>query len=218
MIAVYRRHRESGGKRVKIVADARDAMDEPSVVIPPEADSILPTDELHVESHPVSANVDWSVARHSTGALAPVGYRAIVSAGDEAFVAVRDQPARSVWVSVNSPDWASKADYVIFWTNVFDWLGGEDVYRWHPVGDREKPGVENGSDGTVRAYNAIDVEFPAIRPNDWGRLRELNQRSTSGIDLTGVACLIGMMSMILASLAMRRQNVPAIPAGPPIGS
>ena len=202
MIAVYRRHRDSGGRRIDIVTDYSDSpADEPAIVVASDALPASPS-ALHVESHPLTANVDWAAATSGAlGGTPPPGWRPIVSKGSAVFLAVRDEPARGVWVCLNSPIWPTQADYVVFWTNAFDWVGGEDVYRWHPLAGHE-PGIETQSDGSKRAYNAIDVIFPPVRPNDWSQLRSFAMPTKTGADLTSPLCFIALVLMAVAIVAM----------------
>jgi hypothetical protein len=204
MIAVYNRHRSGGGRRIAVVTNPADAAPEqPSVVISRGDLPLLQTGELHVESHPIAAKVDWAAAISDFGGSPqPPGYRPIVSDGIDAFVAVRESPARSVWTDLPETNWPTKPDYVIFWTNVFDWLGGEDVYRWYPLDRDDKPGIEKQSDGTLRAFNAINVRFPPIRPNDWTRLRGLNHSTKNASDLTAASCAAALLLMVSAIFAM----------------
>jgi hypothetical protein len=44
--------------------------------------------------------------------------------GGSPILAVRQTPVRQVWVGFWSARWAQQVDFVIFWTNIFDWLGG----------------------------------------------------------------------------------------------
>jgi hypothetical protein len=208
MIAVYRRHRDGSGKTVAIVMTEADIpADTPAVVLAKGTSSTSPTATLRVEDHPVSKSVDWSESTAGAGGLPPAGFLPIVSKGDAIFVAVREQPARSVWVCVGDSAWPSRAGYVIFWTNVFDWLGGEDVYRWHPVdGEHPQPGIEKEEDGTVRAYSAIDVDCPPVEPTDWDRLRAFKRSSMGGVDLTPAACLGALMLMTMGILIARFQR------------
>ena len=201
MIAVYRSNRGVGGRHIEIVTNAADApADLPSVVVPSDLPPVLPTADLNVEAHPIAASVNWPAAIGNWGgALPPSGYRPIVAQGEEAFVAVRDQPERSVWIDLESPDWPKTPDYVIFWTDVFDWLAGEGDYRWHPV-ENHAPGIEKGSDGAVRAYNAIDVNFPPPHPSDWSRLKQVIGRENGSINLTPGTATAALALMAVAML------------------
>ena len=64
----------------------------------------------------------------------PAGWDAVVSIDRRPAVAVRESPARRVWVGLEADEWPRTPEYVVFWANVFDWLGaGEVTFRSHPV-------------------------------------------------------------------------------------
>jgi hypothetical protein len=91
-----------------------------------------------------------------------------------------------VWVGLDSPQWATQPEYVVFWANVFDWLGGSGgpEFRGYPVrplgtgwkrvdGDDAggagggEPGLwpglyERADDAARRGVNALDVQFPPV--------------------------------------------------------
>lgn len=53
------------------------------------------------------------------------GWTVLASIGDRPAVAVREGPTRQVWVGFWSAPWCREVDYVVFWTNLLNWLGGE---------------------------------------------------------------------------------------------
>jgi hypothetical protein len=209
MIAVYRRHREvdAGAERVAVVTDAADLpADQPGVVIASDG-SVAATAPLQVEADPLTPIVDWSLATQgAAGGTPPADYHPIVSKGDAVFVAVRQEPERGVWVCLNAAAWAAQPAYVIFWTNVFDSFGGGSVYRWHALDGRPHPGIERTSDGSMNAYNAIDITFPKLRPNDWTLLRHLSHQLPASADLAPCACLLGLILMAIAIVAFTRSG------------
>jgi hypothetical protein len=76
--------------------------------------------------------VDWNraLAGAKIESPPPGEWQTIVSAGGMAAVAVREEPVKEVWVGFDSAEFAHQADFVIFWSNVFDWLGdGGDGYQ-----------------------------------------------------------------------------------------
>jgi hypothetical protein len=83
--------------------------------------------------HPITREVrDWP----DDATLAPPpgeGWQPIVTANGRPCVAVRQWPARQVWIGFDSATFARRPDFVVFWTNVFDWLAGEDEYTSEPV-------------------------------------------------------------------------------------
>jgi hypothetical protein len=177
----------------------------------PAAAEVLP--------HPVTRHVEGEFRLPSAPVRepAPEGWTPVVRVGGKTAVAVREGPARQVWVGLDSPQWAREPGYVVFWTNVFDWVGGAGApeFRAYPVGPLgaewkrvdgadvgAEPGLwpglyERAGDGARRAVNATDVRFPpATAPSDWrGRLRAAVARADHGLALgpgvlaTAVACL-----------------------------
>lgn len=134
--------------------------------------------------HPIPRSVDWS--RVATDALAMPspgeGWIPIVTSGRNVLVAVRTDPARQVWVGFDSPSFAAGKDFVIFWTNVFDWVGQSGA-TYTSGGMRQlsdewvafdssalfdprnpPPGVYARGEGALLALNALDVRFEPARP------------------------------------------------------
>jgi hypothetical protein len=96
----------------------------------------------------LTADIDWSAAvddATAPSAPLPAGWTPVVSAGDQAIVAVRDQPARQVWVGFTSPSWGKSPDFVVFWARVFDWLGADagapDTAQTDRAGATAAPGA-----------------------------------------------------------------------------
>jgi hypothetical protein len=174
---------------------------------------------VHIVDHPVIANVVWAeVLREArVGDAPPAGFAPVVAIGNRAVVAVREDP-RQVWVAVDAPTFAQRADYVIFWTNVFDWLGqGGDAFVARPVGllgggwrrltdgpTGAEPGLWPGlyerGDGTLRAVNASPPKMSGHQPiaPDWRpRLARLPSAGTGRrtlspyLLLAALACALG---------------------------
>ena len=58
------------------------------------------------------------------------GWTPVLWAGERPLVAVRESPARQVWVGLDTDGWSNRPEYVVFWTAVFDWVGrGESLRR-----------------------------------------------------------------------------------------
>src|SRR5207302_1840013 len=92
--------------------------------------------EPAVVTHPITAQVDWPAVLKSAvvSAAPPDGFSPLVSIAGRTAVAYRQAPARQVWVGFDSPQFAQSVDYVIFWSNVFNWLGGgAEGFVAHPV-------------------------------------------------------------------------------------
>jgi hypothetical protein len=207
MIEVYRRHREGGPTHVAVVtAPAPISVANPSVLLAPSA--AAPTSEpLTVQAHPLTAGVDFAAVTASTGGTeAPPGFEPLVSRGRQTFLALRQQPTQCVWVCLNSKDWSNQADYVVFWTNVFDFLAGDAGYRWYPVEGLQRPGIQTQPDGSIRAFNAMDVTFADPAPNDWAGLAGLIQSQAQWRDLTPILCLAAIALATLGMVALARQR------------
>jgi hypothetical protein len=165
MIEVYSRQRPPSDRsaRVAIVdSSARLASNEVGVVVTSGLDRVKTP--LRVTDHPITAHVrDWNaiLSDASVGRPPPDGWTPILQSGDRALVAVREQPARQVWVGLASDAFARSTDFVIFWTDVFDWLGGGSgssgssgsEFRAEPStpvdGKLEKPAGDQSAAGTA---------------------------------------------------------------------
>ncbi|MGN6625024.1 MAG: hypothetical protein ACTHLN_00265 [Tepidisphaeraceae bacterium] len=175
MIDVYTRHRSppaasaSGGllsdkgMTITIVARPEDAAG-PVVVRPFGPLRSLRADEpLSVdEKNPITQGVDWTAIPPSARvAPLPDGWRAVVRRGEMPLVAVRADPP-GVWTAIDDADWAQHADYVIFWTNVFDTLGhGTTQYAAEPVGwVRGAVAVRRSDDAVIDAPGVYAVPSP----------------------------------------------------------
>jgi len=174
-----------------------------------------------VAAHPVTAGVAWpEILKDSRlGDAPPAGFTPVVSVENHVAVAVREQPVRQVWVSLDAPAFPRRADYVVFWTNVFDWLGrGGDAFVAHPIGllsnDWRRvtdgpegtapglwPGMYERSDGTLRAVNAPFVRPPDVRPvTDWQqRLARAVARTRGGRALSPYLLLAALFCAIGAA-------------------
>ena len=232
MIEVYQAHRAASADsaRISVVADlfALPA-NEPGVAILGEGSSAKPTSgRVGVEfgDEPAIAGVDWrEVAKDAVAANSPgEGWKTLVSCGPQVLVAVRESPARQVWVGFSSPSFAKLKDYVIFWTNVFDWVGkGGDEFVSEPVqmiGGEWKletkassepfdvpPGIYLRGDGTRRALNASDVRFPPPPRSDGRRqLSLLSKSQPAGIELRPGLLVLAMLLLLGACMLWKRQG------------
>ncbi len=196
MIAIYNRReadRGSRGARAMVVDRAADLpADEPAAWVDGAAHFTLPASPaLQVRPGKITAHVQWSAAlRLATLASLPAGggWTTLVSADGHPAVAIRSEPVRQVWVGFTSPEMAKSPNYVIFWTNVFDLLGGDQggyasqragqvAGIWHEETARgesapvHEPGLRAGlyrrSDGAMLAVNAPDVTAPPLPTSAW---------------------------------------------------
>ena len=86
--------------------------------------AISATAAVLVRDHPVTRGVRFPANPSATDP--PAGWRAVVTVGGRTMVAVRDGPPRGVWVGVDfaGSGWDAMADFVVFFANAFDWVGG----------------------------------------------------------------------------------------------
>jgi hypothetical protein len=125
-------------------------------------------------------------------------------------------------VGVESDNWPRDSAFVIFWSNVFDWLGhgGAEPYvaepvqpldgEWHRLDDlsgpratdvEPAPGVWGRADGALRALNRIDVKLDPPPPSDWrAKLAALPRSVSARSDLSKTALLVALCAALIASL------------------
>jgi hypothetical protein len=169
MIEVYSRERPAAaGAGTVTVEEAAEPIvtDGPAAIIAGESSMTSRVSEsasLEVEDHALTRNVDWqSVLRGAelAGEL-PAGWRAVVSVDGAAAVAVRDEPVREVWVGFSSEGFDRRADLVVFWTSVFDWLGGgSDFFSSGPqtlAKPENAPETTGGSLGGLTLLGAMGM-------------------------------------------------------------
>jgi hypothetical protein len=234
MIDVYASANPPGADApVALVARDAEALAPTSAgVVLAEASSVVADGAaVEVRPHPVTRDMRWSLGRSVRLAAPPAGdWTVVVAVGGRAAVAVRESPARQVWVGIESEEWPRTPDYVVFWANVFDWLaGGQTRYvchapgrlegGWKPVelaGGAQPAGGEAGlwpglyrreEDGALRAVNAGDVRFPEVPPGDWRprleRVLAAHSRST-GSPLAPALLLAALGCAALAAALWRR--------------
>jgi hypothetical protein len=135
---------------------------------------------LHVVDHPIAANGDWTKTIQDAKSAKPqAGWQPIVLVGEHVLVAVREMPARQVWIGFESPEFSHSSDFVIFWTNVLDWVGhGGDAY------------VANGP---------FAVPIPPLIQTDWkNKLRALPAVDRAGFE-AATPLLVGAVLLILVA-------------------
>jgi hypothetical protein len=154
-----------------------------------------------------------SIASSPPGA----GWTPVLTAGGKTLVAVKEGDVRQVWVGFESRPFARTPAFVIFWTSIFDWLGGgaegftsaplsrveAGVKRLEPrqlPADTDSelwPGIFQ-DEGQRLAMNAGEVTFARQPTDDWKQaLSRLLIAPKKGIDLApwlafiSIICLAG---------------------------
>jgi hypothetical protein len=213
LIRIYSRRRPASesSRRIVVTADPEAIPAGVPVAILPDATAqgkmLSAPGSLIVRSAPVDIrSVDW--ARDLVGATvfpSPHGdWQPVVSAGDSILLALRDSPVRQVWIGFRSDDFARRADFVVFWSEIFNWLGGGDAdYVSQRVGASAghwTPGLYRSGAGVLDAVNATAPPIPAPPPVDWrGKLRSLAAASEARVPISSIALAA---ATVLAALAL----------------
>ena len=228
MIDIYQRARppSDGSTRLAIVENVSQLpAAAPAVIVPSLANSSIPAPD-QIARHAITDHVRWN---ELSGAVQmagdpPPGWTTVVAAGGKVLVAVSPHLPNQVWAGFDSPQWAATADYVIFWTNIFDWAGGGDTSfaahgleqwtpEWKPTVPADAPpgfwpGLYRRSDGGIRAFNA-----PAMPPatpvhSNWrAKLAKLSQ-VPAGMELSA-PLLIAAIACLVLSAAAWQARMPA---------
>jgi hypothetical protein len=138
MIEVYGRHRVGGegSKHIAVIAASEnDIGEEPAAILMNSQSGfrgLATIEPLIVRDSSLTRFVDWDRALAGARVESPPegDWQPLVSAAGIVVVALREEPVKQVWVGFNSDEFAHHADFVIFWSNVFDWLGdGGENYQ-----------------------------------------------------------------------------------------
>lgn len=230
MVDIYqKKRRPDADSRVVVIArDVATAGDRPAVLLGGAARDAAPADSATVHDHPVAADVRWDDLGSDVrvAGAPPAGFEPVVTRGDKTLLAVRPDP-RQAWVGFDSVEFASRPQFVVFWTNVFNWVGeGGETFSsasveeieqtWRLVeptagayASRMGPGIYEQLNGTVEAVSVGEVRLPRPAPSDWRQaLDRIDlQQVTERRDLSLFA-LLAAMGLVVLSLAFwpTRQN------------
>lgn len=170
MIDVYASSRPptGDGPRVVVTADAAELPPGSAGVVVATGEDVVSVSAASVTPHPVTRDTGWMFREPVRLAAAPAGWSPVVSVGGRVAVAVRESPARQVWVGIESDEWPRTLEYVVFWGNVFDWLGGAEVrFVSHPAG--RLSGAWEAVESAVSGRGDSSDRMPAFRaePGHW---------------------------------------------------
>jgi hypothetical protein len=178
-----------------------------------------------VADHPITRRVPFTTTPVRAVAALPAGagWRAVVSRGDVVYIAVRDQPARQVWVGVDLDAWSLTPSFPLFVAQAIDWTvdaadaGGLDAV---PVADRpdaKAPAILTDDAGRRVAVNvpAPTGSGAAMQRDGWDAARlsaQLAKAPGATVDLTPAFAGAAAALVLAASLvAARRAADPAQP-------
>jgi hypothetical protein len=131
MIEVYGRHRPpgEGSKRIAVLcASGVWPAEQPDAIVADDtaaATTLSNLEPLAVLDSPLTQSVDWEkILSRARISPPPTGdWQAIVTAAGVTVLAVRRQPVKQVWIGFQSDEFPHQPDFVVFWSNVLDWLG-----------------------------------------------------------------------------------------------
>jgi hypothetical protein len=230
LIDAYQRSRPAtdGSSRLAIVgAPAQLPSSAPAVLIA-SAPAASISGAIQAAAHPVTAHVAWDQMPMPLGIAgeAPAGWTPLVSVNGRPIVAVRPDGPRQLWVGFTAPSWPTMPDYVVFWTNVFDWAGGGGAsFTGHPLADWSPewkpaepgiaeagmwPGLYRRSDGALRAFNPPDVVFAPPPHTDWKNQLAALGGSSHSLDVSGRLLVAAAACIVLASLCWKRRRKPVV--------
>ena len=211
MIDVYGRLRPAGADSttVTVTTAPRELNREAAVAVwlnpQPDDVPVQVSQGLVVAKGPLSTEgVNWDdVLADATAAhVGPEGdWEPVVSAGKFVLVAIREHPVRQVWIGFQAAGFSDRADFVVFWSEIFNWLGkAGPVYSAQtipsPNGDWV-PILSHSADGSVTAYNAPPMPEHLVDHLEWRdnlgklppRLR-VGERPLAGLLLLGALALM----------------------------
>jgi len=217
IVEAYGKARPGGDSaRVLVVNDASvlPSTEKGAIVLPAEVPS---QDAVLASDHEITRHVNFQSISHlkRTAAPPPEGWTPVVTAGPNVLVAIKPSEPRQVWIGFDADGWESTTDFVILWTNVFDFLGATKSagFVCHPLADwtaewnldnaksGEWPGLYTRSDGQKRAFNAPDVIVKSTPLADWqSRVAQISARN-GAIELSPEGFLLALACLV-ASLAL----------------
>lgn len=231
MIGVYQRERPStqSSSTLVIVSAVTDLPnDRPGVVLPDDVAEMTAISGMQMKDHPLTKDLTWRDlgATRLARVGPPAGWTPIVTVGNETWVAVRDMPARGVWIGFDTRAWATSPEFVVFWASVLNWAGaGAEQFASDAVGAKLEgqwtavelaksiappapmfwPGLYRRSDGVMRALHAPDVPIPTPIASDWHkRLTQLRQNGFAQIAFAPWLCCLALLCIVGSALLWKR--------------
>jgi hypothetical protein len=214
MIDVYSKLRPAVSDATVVnICTASQDLDQDSVGalwVQPQPDDIsLPSaPSVQVSTEPFSTDgVNWQqVLSGATAAQAGPGadWQPMITVGNSVVVAARTTPVRQVWVGFQSLEFSDMPDFVVFWGEVFNWLGdARPIYP--PSVDPPNAGdwvpmLYKDADGQFQALNAPPMPTRYAPSVDWrSNLQKLPPNLRRGT--RAIANVLSLIALILAVVA-----------------
>lgn len=197
------------GQSAGIILMARDAASLPSAmmgaVLPPVGDRV--SGPVDATDHPAVSHVNWGRWSWNLATQSPpADWRPLLTVGGKTAIAAIDHPIRRIWVGLESDEFARDPRFVIFWTDVWDWLaGGKLEYAAQTV-------HRLSADWHCQAQMDADL-LPGLLPGIWqsaGRQLALNAGDFAWSQATDTAASADRLAAIGGSEAAGGFNAGAV--------
>jgi hypothetical protein len=224
MLQVYARHRPpaAGSPTITITGSETNlAAGSRGVVVAQSVDDAgAKAGALEIVDHPVTRGINWgSLPLFPATGDAPPQFQPLVRVGGKTILAVAQAPVRKAWIGFAIDRWSAQTQFVIFWTNVLDWIGQEGtqftsfpleepMLDWQPMtGPAGFPGIYQRGDGALRAFNTFDSPLSRLpaSTSDWReRLGALAARR-AGHSVGGSMAVLALFCLLLAFSTWRQR-------------
>jgi hypothetical protein len=236
MIDVYSKLRlpAEGSSVIAIARPGELKSDEAGVALAQVDTGESPQGQVSARAHPILTGVDFSPLQKSAAvATRPPGegWTWVARIGAHTIIAVREGEVRQVWVGFESREFARTPAFVVFWTNLLDWIGnaGEGGFAASWV-DQQLPSAKRLApqklpDDVDAAFWPGVFETPAgklaanVRPITFGgggggdgtnwqaRLSGLKLRGGSGINLAHWLALAALACLLIAVATWEKPRI-----------
>jgi hypothetical protein len=222
IVEAYLKANPSGRNAPSIaVSAAALPNDRSGVVVPPDRHRLAQATRVELRASPITANLtmadldDLSIGQPPSGG----GWIIVASAGEQPLLALREAPARQVWVGLQSTHFAATPEFVVLWTNVLDYLnGGGERFASHPSGSLTAdwkrltgeppasvgaglwPGVYRRSDGALRAVNLTEPALRHSLPANAPQVTSTRIRRAGAVELTWAVVLGALVCLLAAAV------------------
>lgn len=232
-LEIYAKRRAPGDSSPLIAIGRRADIpsDQPGIVLGDVAEQEQKQLLTAVKDHPVVATTDLSALQQGAamGVQAPgEGWQVVLSLNNRPALAVREEPARQVWVGFESSALARTPSFVMLWTNMVEWAAGSTTGFACSTLDQQSttaqrilpttlpagadpqfwPGVFNTPSGR-QAFNAPQVQFGTAASSS--SLDMLRLATRSGVQLAPWLILASILCLATAAATWEKRRKPSVP-------